>query len=92
GVSNTPVTPVMLNGTVDEATQLTYDLRENFGIFCSIVTYPVVPKGIILLRLIPTAIHSLEDVEYTVNAFASIKDKLTSGEYAKMGFREMKVN
>jgi glycine C-acetyltransferase len=92
GVANTPVTPVMLNGTVDEATQLTYDLRENFGVFCSIVTYPVVPKGIILLRLIPTAIHSLEDVEYTIKAFASIKDKLTSGEYAKMGFREMKVN
>ena len=92
GVTNTPVTPVMLNGTVEEATQLTYDLRENYGIFCSIVTHPVVPQGIILLRIIPTAVHSLEDVNYTVDAFAAIKDKLTSGEYAKMGFREMTVN
>lgn len=88
GNTNSPVTPVMLNGTVDEATQLTYDLRENYGVFCSIVTYPVVPKGVILLRLIPTAIHTLEDVEYTLNAFRSIKDKLTSGTYAAMGFRE----
>lgn len=92
GVSNSPVTPVMLNGTVDEATQLTYDLRENYNVFCSIVTYPVVPKGIILLRLIPTAIHTLEEVDYTVKAFAAIKEKLTSGEYARMGFREMKVD
>ncbi|MCL2417361.1 MAG: aminotransferase class I/II-fold pyridoxal phosphate-dependent enzyme [Bacteroidales bacterium] len=92
GVTNTPVTPVMLNGTVDEATQLTYDLRENHGIFCSIVTHPVVPQGIILLRIIPTAVHSLEDVQYTIDAFASCRDKLVSGEYAKMGFREMTVN
>lgn len=81
GATESPVTPVLLNGTVPEATQITYDLRENFNIFCSIVTYPVVPKGVIMLRLIPTAVHSLEDVEYTVKAFKVIKEKLDNGEY-----------
>ncbi len=88
GTTTSPVTPVMLNGTVDEATNLTHDLRENFNVFCSIVTYPVVPKGVILLRLIPTAAHSLEDVKYTLDAFCAVKDKLTSGEYAKMQFKD----
>lgn len=81
GITSTPVTPVLLNGTIPEATHLTHDLRENYNIFCSIVVYPVVPKGVIMLRLIPTAVHSLEDVEYTINAFKSIKSKLDSGEY-----------
>jgi len=62
---------------------LTLDLRENHNIFCSIVVYPVVPKGVIMLRLIPTAVHSLEDVNYTINAFKSVKNKLDSGEYRK---------
>jgi glycine C-acetyltransferase len=88
GTTASPVTPVMLNGTVDEATNLTHDLRENFNVFCSIVTYPVVPKGVILLRLIPTAAHSLDDVKYTLDAFCAVKDKLTSGEYAKMQFKD----
>ena len=78
----------MLNGTVPEATQITYDLRENFRIFCSIVAYPVVPKGVIMLRLIPTAVHTLEDVEYTVKAFTEIKRKLDSNEYSKEVFAE----
>ncbi|MCF8303651.1 MAG: aminotransferase class I/II-fold pyridoxal phosphate-dependent enzyme [Bacteroidales bacterium] len=82
GNTESCVTPVFLNGTVPEASNLTYDLRENYDIFCSIVAYPVVPKGIILLRLIPTAMHTLEDVEYTVKAFSDIKSKLDSGEYA----------
>ncbi|MDP2721777.1 MAG: aminotransferase class I/II-fold pyridoxal phosphate-dependent enzyme [Bacteroidales bacterium] len=82
GDANSPVTPVILNGGVPEATQITYDLRENFNIFCSIVAYPVVPKGIILLRLIPTAIHTLEDVEYTIKAFEVVKAKLENNEYA----------
>jgi glycine C-acetyltransferase len=81
GITTTPVTPVLLNGTIPEATHLTHDLRENYNIFCSIVVYPVVPKGVIMLRLIPTAVHSLEDVEYTLNAFKSIKSKLDAGEY-----------
>jgi len=83
GVTTTPVTPVLLNGTIPEATHLTYDLRENYNIFCSIVVYPVVPKGVIMLRLIPTAVHSLSDVDETIKAFKSIKHKLDSGEYRK---------
>jgi len=83
GITTTPVTPVLLNGTIPEATHLTLDLRENHNIFCSIVVYPVVPKGVIMLRLIPTAVHTIDDVEYTINAFKSIKNKLDSGEYRK---------
>lgn len=83
GITTTPVTPVVLNGTIPEATHLTQDLRENFNIFCSIVVYPVVPKGMIILRLIPTAVHSLEDVHETISAFKSIKSKLDAGEYRK---------
>ena len=81
GTTQSPVTPVMLNGTVGEAAALAYDLRENFGIFCSVVIYPVVPKDTILLRLIPTASHSLEDVDRTIKAFEAIKDKLKEGHY-----------
>ena len=81
GTTESPVTPVVLNGTVGEAATLSKDLRENFNIFCSVVIYPVVPKGTIILRLIPTASHSLEDVEETIAAFEAIHDKLASGEY-----------
>jgi glycine C-acetyltransferase len=81
GNTQSAVTPVYLSGGVGEATNLTVDLRENYGIFCSIVTYPVVPKGVILLRLIPTAVHTAEDVEYTIKSFSSIKEKLEAGEY-----------
>jgi glycine C-acetyltransferase len=83
GGTQSPVTPVILEGNIPEATQITYDLRENFNVFCSIVTYPVVPKGVILLRLIPTAVHTLEDVEYTIDAFSQVKMKLDAGEYPK---------
>ena len=88
GATESPVTPVILNGGVAEATQITYDLRENYNIFCSIVSYPVIPKGIILLRLIPTAIHTLEDVEYTIKAFTVVKNKLENKEYAEE-FKEL---
>lgn len=81
GNTQSAVTPVYLSGGVGEATNLTLDLRENYGIFCSIVTYPVVPKGVILLRLIPTAVHTLEDVKYTIESFSAIKEKLAKGEY-----------
>ena len=84
GPSGSPVTPVMLNGTIPEATMITLDLRERFNIFCSIVTYPVVPKGVILIRLIPTAVHTLEDVEYTIEAFKEVRQKLDKGEYASL--------
>jgi len=81
GNTQSVVTPVYLNGGVAEATNLTFDLRENYNIFCSIVTYPVVPKGVILLRLIPTAVHTLGEVEYTIKSFSEIKDKLANGDY-----------
>ena len=81
GGTESPVTPVYLNGSIPEATNLILDLRENFNIFCSMVVYPVVPKGMIILRLIPTAVHTLEDVEYTIKAFSSIYGKLKSGQY-----------
>ncbi|NNC86246.1 MAG: aminotransferase class I/II-fold pyridoxal phosphate-dependent enzyme [Bacteroidia bacterium] len=81
GSTEACVTPVYLNGTIPEATNLILDLRENFDIFCSGVVYPVVPKGIIILRLIPTAVHTLKDVEETIHAFRSIKGKLDSGVY-----------
>ncbi len=81
GKTESPVTPVFLNGTIPEATNLTMDLRENYNLFCSIVVYPVIPKGQIMLRLIPTAVHTLEDVKFTIKAFSDIKDKLASGKY-----------
>jgi len=81
GNTNSPVTPVYLNGTIPEATNMVLDLRENFDIFCSMVTYPVVPKGIIILRLIPSAIHTLENVKYTIESFSKIYSKLKSGQY-----------
>jgi glycine C-acetyltransferase len=81
GVTNSAVTPVFLKGTLGEATNLTMDLRENHNIFCSIVVYPVVPKEVIMLRLIPTAVHELEDVELTIKTFKKIKVRLEAGEY-----------
>jgi glycine C-acetyltransferase len=81
GNTNTMVTPVFLKGDLYEATTLTRDLRENYGIFCSIVIYPVIPKGLILLRLIPTAAHSLEDVQRTLDAYTEMGAKLKAGYY-----------
>lgn len=81
GNTNTMVTPVFLQGDLNEATLLTMDLRKNYGIFCSIVMYPVIPKGLIQLRLIPTATHTLEDVQKTLLAFTEVGEKLKSGYY-----------
>lgn len=83
GVSDTVVVPVYLSGGIAEATQVIWDLREHFNLFCSIVIYPVVPKGTILIRIIPTAVHTMEDVEYTLNAFSTVKDKLMNNVYDK---------
>ncbi len=83
GITESPVTPVYLSGSVAEGTQVAMDLRENYNLFCSIVVYPVIPKGQLLLRLIPTALHSLEDVKYTVEAFKNVAKKLAAGEYSK---------
>jgi glycine C-acetyltransferase len=81
GRTESPVTPVFFSGSVPEATQITMDLRENYNVFCSIVVYPVIPKGQIMLRIIPTAVHSLEDVDYTIKAFAEVAEKLKEGKY-----------
>ncbi len=83
GKTQSPVTPVLLQGGAIEATQVIADLRENYGIFCSGVIYPVVPKDVIMLRLIPTASHTLEDVNTTIAAFAEVKKKLDEGKYSK---------
>lgn len=92
GKTNSPVTPVYMKGGTAEATNLVYDLRENYGVFCSIVVYPVVPKGELILRLIPTAMHSLEDVEYTLNAFKEVRKKLEAGQYSKTEFAKVEVD
>ena len=83
GRTESPVTPVILAGGIEEATQLIVDLRENYRLFCSMVIYPVVPKDVILVRIIPTAVHSLEDVEYTIKAFSEVKEKLDKKLYPK---------
>ena len=84
GNTQSCVTPVYLQGSVPEAMALVRDLRENHGIFCSIVVYPVVPKGVILLRMIPTATHTLEDVEETLIAFSAIRERLLNGTYKRL--------
>jgi glycine C-acetyltransferase len=81
GVTNSCVTPVYMKGSVEEAKNMVYDLRENYGIFCSIVVYPVIPKGMILLRLIPTAVHTLEDIDVTIKAFQGMLAKLNDKYY-----------
>tara|TARA_B100000768_G_scaffold133935_1_gene124713 strand:+ start:1069 stop:2322 length:1254 start_codon:yes stop_codon:yes gene_type:complete len=84
GSTQSCVTPVYLNGTVPEAFALVKDLRENYGIFCSTVIYPVIPKGLILLRLIPTATHNSNDIQVTLDAFSAIRERLISGVYKEL--------
>ncbi|WP_228237401.1 aminotransferase class I/II-fold pyridoxal phosphate-dependent enzyme [Allomuricauda sp. M10] len=84
GTTTSCVTPVYLNGSIPEAMALVKDLRENHGIFCSIVVYPVIPKGLILLRLIPTATHTMEDIAETLDAFSSIRERLQNGTYKRL--------
>jgi glycine C-acetyltransferase len=81
GDTNTCVTPVYMSGQPEEAMALVKDMRENYGIFCSIVVYPVIPKGMIILRLIPTATHTDADIEQTLNAFTAVGEKLNAGGY-----------
>jgi glycine C-acetyltransferase len=92
GKTNSPVTPVYMKGGVEEASNLVYDLRENYSVFCSLVAYPVIPKGELMLRLIPTAMHSLEDVDYTISAFKEVRKKLNDGLYSKTEFASVKVD
>ena len=84
GVTQSPVTPVYMRGGNEEGTNLIVDLRENYGVFCAIVIYPVIPKGEIILRLIPTAAHTLADVEQTIEAFKAVREKFESGYYRSM--------
>ena len=84
GTTTSCVTPVYLNGSIPEAMALVKDLRENHGIFCSIVVYPVIPKGLILLRLIPTATHTQEDIDLTLTAFSAIRERLENGTYKRL--------
>jgi len=81
GNTASPVTPVFMKCPLEAVTQLVFDLRENYGIFCSTVIYPVVPKDVVMLRIIPTAVHTLQDVEYTVKAFKEMKHKLDNNLY-----------
>jgi glycine C-acetyltransferase len=87
GDTNTCITPVYLQGSVPEAMIMVNDLRENYGIFLSIVIYPVIPKGIILLRMIPTTSHTLSDVDETLMAFEAIREKLENGTYKEIADR-----
>jgi glycine C-acetyltransferase len=82
GNTESPVTPVFLKGTPQQGANVAFDLRENYGVFCSLVIYPVVPKDVIMLRIIPTSVHTIEDVEYTVKCFKEIREKLEKGVYA----------
>ena len=84
GTTQSCVTPVYLKGSVPEAMALVKDLRENYGVFTSIVVYPVVPKGLILLRMIPTASHTLQDIEQTLEAFSAIRERLENGTYKRL--------
>lgn len=86
GNTESPVTPIFLSGDPTEAANLAHDLRENYNIFCSVVGYPVVPKGVIIIRIIPTSMHTLEDVEYTLDSFSKIKANLDSGKYRTGSF------
>ncbi len=81
GNTDSPVTPVYMKGGVEEATQMVMDLRENYGVFASIVVYPVIPKGHIIYRLIPSAAHSFDDIDITLKAFSETKEKLDAGAY-----------
>ena len=81
GTTNTPVTPVLMHGGLFDATQLIHDMRENYNIFCSVVVYPVIPKGQIILRLIPTAVHTDEDIDLTLEAFSALREKVEKKMY-----------
>ena len=87
--TDTPVTPVYMKGGVEEATAMVMDLRENYGVFASVVVYPVIPKGHIIYRLIPTAAHTDKDIEETLHAFTETKKKLDQGAYKAEAIPDM---
>jgi glycine C-acetyltransferase len=89
GNTDTPVTPVYMKGGVEEATAMVMDLRENYGVFASVVVYPVIPKGHIIYRLIPTAVHTDEDIQQTLKAYSETKEKLDAGAYKAEAIPDM---
>lgn len=89
GKTNSPVTPVFFQGEIETATNMTVELREKYNIFCSLVIYPVVPKDVIMLRLIPTAMHTLEDVKYTIDTFKEMRTRIAAGEFDNSKIRSM---
>ena len=89
GNTDSPVTPVYMKGGVEEATAMVMDLRENYGVFASVVVYPVIPKGHIIYRLIPTSVHTDADIEETLKAFSETKAKLDAGEYQMEAIPDM---
>ena len=89
GKTDTPVTPFYMKGGVEEATAMVMDLRENYGVFASVVVYPVIPKGHIIYRLIPTAAHTDKDIEETLHAFTETKKKLDQGAYKAEAIPDM---
>ena len=89
GNTESPVTPVYFSGSVPEGTNIVIDLRENHNVFCSIVVYPVVPKDVLMLRLIPTAAHTQKEVDETIEVFKKIKVKLEAGKYISDEMRSM---
>ncbi|MBR0223031.1 MAG: aminotransferase class I/II-fold pyridoxal phosphate-dependent enzyme, partial [Bacteroidales bacterium] len=91
GVAEACVTPVFMKGNLAQATNILIDLRKNYHIFCSVITYPVVPEGVLMYRIIPTAAHTLEDVEYTLNAFAEVRQKLEQGVYDADEMQNMSI-
>jgi len=91
GNTRSPVTPVYVTGTVAEGTNIVVDLRENHNVFCSIVAYPVVPRGVLMLRLIPTAAHTLKEVEETIDVFKKIKVNLEEGKYKAEEMQSMSI-
>lgn len=93
GEAQACVTPIHIDGGgIAQASKIAYDLRENYRIFCSIVVYPVIPKGMIIFRIVSTAAHTMEDVKYTLNAFKEIKEKLDAGAYDGDDIKEMKID
>ena len=92
GPAEACVTPVHVQGDVVQATNIAMDLRENYRIFCSVITYPVIPKGMIIFRIIPTAAHTMDDVNYTLNAFAEVRQKLDKGYYDGAEVPNMRID
>lgn len=92
GNTESPVTPVYLSGSVIEGTNIVFDLRETYNVFCSLVVYPVVPKDVLMLRLIPTAAHTQKEVDETIEVFKKVKVNLEAGKYKATEMKTMRID